>query len=264
MWKTNLKVLTVTLFVLFFYTAVAHIIPQIESDVPEALALGADVTPEALVAAGERVYNGAGGCTACHGTGTRAPNLLTDHAGDGTIGARCGTRQPGLDCKAYLYESMTEPGNHVVPGFDNIMPDARRQLPVDQIWALVAYLQSLGGEVTVTAADLPEGGASTTAGAGGAPGGGAFSATAEPRALLQEAGCIACHQMDGAGAPIGPPFDGMGGRLSMDRIRRGIIEPNADTAAGYAAFAGTMPTTFGQQFSAAQLEAIVRFLGDRR
>ena len=67
-----------------------------------------DATPEALVAAGERVYNGAGGCTACHGLGTRAPNLLTDHAGQGAIGARCGTREPGKDCKAYLHESLTQ------------------------------------------------------------------------------------------------------------------------------------------------------------
>jgi mono/diheme cytochrome c family protein len=266
MWKTNLKVLGVTVFVLLFYTGIAHIIPQLESDVPEVLALGADVTPEALVAAGERVFNGAGGCTACHGTGTRAPNLLTDHAGEGAIGSRCGTRRAGVACKEYLYESMTQPGNHVVPGFDNIMPDARRQLPGDQIWALVAYLQSLGGEVTVTGADLPAGGTTPAAAPpGGVPGAGApFTATLEPRALLQEKGCIACHQMEGAGAPIGPPFDGMGGRISTNRIRRGIVEPNADTAAGYAQFAGMMPPTFAQQLSAAQLEAIVQFLGGRR
>ena len=261
MWKINLKVLAVTLLVLFFYTSVAHIIPQLESEVPEALALGANVTPEALVAAGERVYNGAGGCTACHGLGTRAPNLLTDHAGQGAIGARCGTRAPGVDCKAYLHESMTEPGKFLVPGFDNIMPDMRRQLPEDQIWALIAYLQSLGGEVTVTAADIPAAGSAPSPGAAPA---GAFTATLDPVALLNEKGCIACHQMDGAGAPIGPPFDGIGGRISMDRIRRGILQPNADTAAGYAQFAGMMPPTFGQQLSAAQLEAIVQFLGGRR
>src|ERR671915_357649 len=121
MWRTNLKVLVLTLGMLGFYTGVARIIPQLESEVPEALAFGADVTPEALVAAGERVYNGAGGCTACHGLGTRAPNLLADHAGQGQIGARCGTRTPGVDCKTYLYESMTTPGAYLVAGFENIM-----------------------------------------------------------------------------------------------------------------------------------------------
>ena len=260
MWMTNLKVLAVTLVVVGFYTVVAHIIPQLESDVPEALALGADVTPEALVAAGERVYLGAGGCTACHGLGVRAPNLLTDHAGQGTIGARCGARQPGVDCKAYLYESLTEPGAFVVSGFENIMTDMRRQMSADQIWAVVAYLQSEGGEVTVSAADLPEAGATAPAPAGGP----AVTATLDPRALLTEKGCVACHQFEGAGAPIGPPIEGIGRGRTADYLRRAILLPNADTARGYEQFVGTMPPNFGQTLTAAQLEALVQFLASRR
>src|SRR5918912_1425082 len=116
MWKTNLKVLVVALIVIGFYTTVAHVIPQLQSEVPESLDLSSNASPEALVAAGERVYNGAGGCTACHGLGTRAPNLLTDYKGQGAIGARCGTREQGKNCKAYLYESLTSPTAYVVPG----------------------------------------------------------------------------------------------------------------------------------------------------
>jgi len=260
MWKTNLKVLFLTLVVVGFYTGVAHIIPQLESDVPEALALGADVTPEALVAAGERVYLGAGGCTACHGLGVRAPNLLTDHAGQGTIGARCGARTPGMDCKTYLFESLTNPGAYVVPGFDNIMTDMRRQMSEDQIWAVVAYLQSEGGEVTVTAADLP----TASAPGGAAAPGPAVTATIDPRVLLAEKGCIACHQFEGAGAPIGPPIEGIGRGRTAEYIRRAILRPNADTARGYEQFAGTMPQTFGQMLSADQLESLVQFLVSRR
>ena len=263
MWQTNLKVLAIALVVIGFYTMVAHIIPQLQSEVPEALALTGDVTPEALAAAGERIYNGAGGCTACHGLGTRAPNLVTDHGGQGAIGARCGSRRPGMDCKTYLYESMTNPGAFIIPGFENIMPDVRRQLADDQIWAVIAYLQSLGGEVTVTASDY---GKTTEAPTGGAPAaaGATLTATTEPLALLREKGCVGCHAIDGAGPPIGPSFDGMGRRLRPDQIRRGILLPNADTAAGYEQFAGTMPATFGQQLSGAQLEAIVQFLAGRR
>lgn len=266
MWRTNLKVLVLTVIVIGFYTTVARVIPQLESEVPESLDLGSDVTPEALVAAGERVFNGAGGCTACHGLGSRAPNLRTDHAGEGTIGTRCSSR-PGADCKAYLWESLTDPGAYLVAGFDNIMPDMRRQLPEDQIWAVVAFLESLGGEVTVTAADLPASGEA----AGGEPvspaapsSGATFTTTTDPRALIQEKGCLACHVLDGQGGPIGPPFDGMGGRIQPARIRRGIIDPAAEAAAGYEAFAGTMPPIFGQQLSAAQLEALVQFLAERR
>src|SRR5919206_1355573 len=173
MWRTNLRVLIATIAVVGFYTSVAHIIPQLQSEVPEALALTSDVSPEALVSAGERVYNGAGGCTACHGLGTRAPNLLTDHAGQGPIGARCGTREPGKDCKAYLYESLTNPTAFVVPGFEPIMPDMRRQLSDDQIWAAIAFLESQGGEVTVTADDIKK---TATAGGGGNAGAGASPA----------------------------------------------------------------------------------------
>ena len=52
MWKTNLKVLLVALVIIGFYTGVAHVIPQLESEVPTELNLGAGVTPETLVAAG--------------------------------------------------------------------------------------------------------------------------------------------------------------------------------------------------------------------
>src|SRR5215207_3040734 len=172
MWRTNVRILLIALGTIGFYTVVAHSIPQLRFEVPESLALGSDARPEALVAAGERVYNGAGGCTACHGLGTRAPNLLTDDGSGGAIGGRCDIRKPGMACKAYLHESLVAPGAFVVPGFEPIMPDMRRQLADDQIWALVAYLQSLGGEVTVTAADLqpaagPAGGAAPATGAAG-------------------------------------------------------------------------------------------------
>ena len=260
MWKVNLRVLALTLAVIGFYTLIAHSIPQLRSDVPEDLDLGSNVTPEALVAAGERVYNGAGGCTTCHGLGARAPHQLTDHAGQGAIGARCGTREAGMDCKTYLWEALTTPGAYVVSGFDNIMPDMRRSLPEDQIWAVIAYVQFHGGEVTVTAADLgPADGRGSAPAAGPAP-----SATTDPRQLLTENGCLGCHAMDGAGPPIGPSFDGMGARIPVDRIRRGILVPNADTAAGFAQFAGVMPQTFGRQLSAEQLEILVRFLAGRR
>ena len=146
--------LATTLLVIGFYTGIAHVIPQLQSEVPEALSLTGDMTPEVMMSAGERVYNGAGGCTACHGLGTRAPNLLSDHAGQGPIGARCGSRVKTMDCKAYLYQSMTNPGGFIVAGFEPIMPDMRRQLSEDQIWATVAFLESQGGEVTVTAADM--------------------------------------------------------------------------------------------------------------
>ena len=263
MWQTNLKVLVTAIVVIAFYTMVAHIIPQLRSEVPEALALTTDATPEALAAAGEKVYNGAGQCASCHGLGTRAPNLITDHAGQGTIGSRCASRKAGMDCKAYLYESMTNPSAFVVPGFDPIMQDMRRQLPEDQIWAVVAYLESVGGAVTVTADDIKRTAPAPAAG-GAAPAGPALSATTDPAVLINEKGCVGCHQFEGKGAPIGPPFDHIGRGKTKDYLRRAILVPNADTAKGYEKFAGMMPAMFGNQLSAAQLEAMVDFLANRK
>lgn len=263
MWRTNLKVGTVGLVVILFYTAVAHMIPQLESEVPAALALGADVTPEALVRAGEQVYDGAGQCATCHGLGTRAPNLLTDHGGRGPIGARCDAAF-GDRCKEYLYASLVTPGDSVVPPFVNLMPNMAQQLgDPAAVWALVAFLQSQGGAVTVTAEDVQAAADAAPAAGAAAPGGLGVAAT-EPHAMLQELGCLACHVLDGAGPPIGPPFDGMGARVSEDRIRRGILDPNAEIAPGFEQFAGTMPANFGDRLSATQLEALVRFLAGRK
>lgn len=267
MWRTNVAVALVVAGTLTVYTAVANLIPQVESEVPTELELAAGFSTEELVSAGEQIFHGAGGCTACHGLGTRAPNLL------GVAGRTCAERQPGRTCKAYLYESLTEPGAFVVEGFQPIMPDMRRNLSRQQIWATVAFLESQGGEVTVTAADV--GGGQRAEGSdpgsdavpGPAPSGGTgalFGADAsDPAGLLQQAGCTACHLLDGVGGPVGPPFDDMGA-LDSDYIRRSILDPAADTASGYEALGGTMPSSFGDRLSAAQLEAIVNFLARRR
>src|SRR6185503_15197073 len=110
MWGTNLRILGVVIGTLAFYTLLANSIPQVQSEVPRTIAMGPNVTAEELVVIGEQLYNGSGGCTACHGLGTRAPNLLTDERGTGAIGARCGKRAAGKSCKEYLHEALVHPG----------------------------------------------------------------------------------------------------------------------------------------------------------
>ncbi|MGH2668717.1 MAG: c-type cytochrome [bacterium] len=174
MWAINLKIVGVVLGTLAVYTLIANKIPQVQSEVPQALALGANVTPDQLVAAGEKVYNGIGGCTTCHGLGERAPNLLTDEKGEGPIGGRCAKREPGKSCKQYLHESLDQPAAYVVKGYEPIMPVVTRQLSPQQVWALVAFLEAQGGTVDVTASDIPaESGAASQGAAAGAGGGGA-------------------------------------------------------------------------------------------
>jgi len=256
---TNLKVVALVVGLIVLYTMIANMIPQVQSEVPQELSFGADVTAEQLIAAGDQLYQGAGGCTACHGLGVRAPNLLTDEGGTGTIGVRCADRVPGEDCKTYLHESLINPSAYVVAGYQPIMTDMRRTLSGQQIWSLVAYLQNLGGDVTVTGEDI-----AAAEPAGGAAGGALAGGSVDPNELLNAAGCMVCHKLGDQGAPIGPAFDGMGARRSAESIRRKILDPRSDTTAGFEALAGVMPATFGQQFNAAQLEAIVQFLANRR
>lgn len=264
----NLKILAVVLGTLAVFTLVANSIPQVQSEVPVDLNFGANVSTAELIASGETLFNGAGGCRACHGLGTRAPNLLADEGGAGTIGARCGNRVSGEDCKTYLYSSMIDPGAYLVEGYNPIMPDMRRSLSNDQIWALVAYLQTQGGEVTVTGADISAGGddtgasatATTPAPAATAP----TTASLDPLEILRGNTCLACHLLNGEGVQMGPPFDGIGSRVDADYIRASILDPAADASEGFEVFKGIMPTTFGSQLTAAQLEALVQFLASQR
>jgi mono/diheme cytochrome c family protein len=263
MWATNLRIIGVVLGTLALYTLIANKIPQVQSEVPRALSLGANVTPEQLVSAGDQLYHGAGGCTACHGLGTRAPNLLTDEKGAGPIGARCGKREAGKDCKAYLHESLANPRAYVVTGYEPIMPEMGRILSQQQIWALVAFLESNGGTVDVSASDIPAANAASGANAGsaGAPtAAGIAGGSTDPMTIIRGAGCTGCHKISGEGGAIGPDLSHVGSRLSANLIRESILLPDAKVAKGFEKFKGVMPKTFGNQLTAAQLEALVQFL----
>lgn len=264
MWAINLRIFGVVLGTLALYTLIANKIPQVQSEVPRALTLGANVSPEQLVAAGDELYHGAGGCTACHGLGTRAPNLLTDEKGQGPIGARCGTRESGKSCKAYLHESLTQPRAFVVQGYEPIMPDMSRTLSPQQIWALIAYLESQGGTVDVSASDIPAASQPTPGGSPGSTGPGIANGSTDPMVLFRGAGCVGCHKIGSEGGAIGPDFTHIGARQSAAQIRESILHPDAKIAQGYQQFAGIMPKTFGDQLTAAQLEALVQFLASHK
>jgi len=262
MSSVDLKIVAVTLITIAAYTVVANVIPQVESDVPPDVAFGADVTPEELVEVGQQLYQGAGGCVACHSEspGARAPNILTDYQGQGPIGVRCADRVPGLDCKEYLYQALVRPGDHMVGDYPPIMPPADRTLTQPQIWAMVAYLQSLGGEVTVTGADIPD---EPDDADPAAPGPGAQITTTDPSELIRLE-CVQCHVYQGEGLDLGPDLDGIGALRSAQELRLAILDPPAVVTPGYEDFVGLMPTDFGRRLTAEQLEAVVSYLSELR
>jgi len=263
-WVTNAKVVAIVLGTLALYTLIANKIPQVQSEVPQTLTLGANVTSEQLVAAGEKVFNGIGGCTTCHGLGTRAPNLLTDEKGTGPIGARCGKREAGKSCKQYLYESLDNPTAFVAPGYQPIMPVMTKQLSPPQVWSVIAFLESQGGTVDVTASDIPATSTpstpSTTSTGNGAGGAAFAGGSTDPKAIIQAAGCLACHKLDGQGQVIAPDLTHVGSRRDAESIRKKILDPASSIAKGYEKLAGIMPKTFGTMMNAAQLEALAQYL----
>ena len=253
---TNIKILGVMIGTISIYTWIANAIPQIESVVPEELSFSSDVSEAELVAAGAELYSGGAGCTTCHGLETRAPNLLTGFNGEGTIGTRCGTRVPGQDCKTYLHESMMNPMAYVVEGGFDPMVFQARVFSGAQIWALVAFLQDQGGVVTVTGADV----AAAEEADAAAPAGGPMVASNDPLDIMRGNLCLGCHMLEGEGAELGPAFDGIGSRITTDRIRRSIIDPAAEIAEGFDHLAGSMPPNLADMLTARQLEVLVDFL----
>jgi cytochrome c551/c552 len=128
-------------------------------------------------------------------------------------------------------------------------------VPVEQAWALVAYLESQGGTVDVSVADIQ----SAASAAPAAPAGFAGGST-DPNALIKEAGCRNCHMLDGEGGAVGPDLTHVGARRDAAGIHKKIVDPGSDVTKGFENMAGMMPKTFGTDMSPAQLDALVQFL----
>jgi mono/diheme cytochrome c family protein len=254
----TLKVSLFALAVMGAYTWYANSIPQIESKPPEELSLeGGNVTPQQLVAAGEQIFKGKGQCTTCHGIGQagRGPDL----AG---VAARAATRKPDTTATQYLVESLIRPGAFVVEKFPNIMPDVSRPpigLNRSELWAAVAFLESLGGTVAVKLDDVP---ATAVAGAaGGAP---ALELPGDPTAgqavFAGKGACVACHKAGSLGAsPVGPDLSNIAGSQTPEYIMAKILNPaSKGVVSGYPP--NVMPPTFGQTLTAKEYLDLVAFL----
>ena len=258
-----LKVGVFSVAVMGGYTYFANSIPQIESKPPQELSLeGGNVTPAQLIKAGEEIYKTKGTCEICHRIGqkgTRAPDL----AG---VGGRAAKTKPGMAAKAYIIESLIHPQAYVVEGYPPIMPAVDKPpiaLNRSEVWALTAFLESLGGNVDVTLNDVP-------ASVGAAAAGGAGAAAAEvkipgdPKAgeavFAGKGTCIACHKAGKIGAsPVGPDLSQIAKIQTPDYIMKKILDPKGSgTVAGFPP--GVMPQTFGQTLTSREYVDLVAFL----
>src|SRR2546425_6861347 len=117
------------------------------------------------------------------------------------------------------------------------MPEMGRTLSPQQLWALVAFLESNGGAVDVSASDIPAAAAAPAVGESGAPGAATAARIAggstDPMTIIRGAGCTGCHKVGDEGGAIGPNLTHVGSRLSSALIRECILRPDTRVAKGY-------------------------------
>lgn len=133
-----------------FYTYVGQLVPQKEVYPPPEVVLSKDMTPEQMLRVGRELMDGKGLCFTCHTVGKSGPLRFPDLEG---IGTRAAHRVAGLSDVEYLAQSLYEPDKFIVAGFNPGMPVISKPpigLTDDEILAVIAYLQSLGGTTTVT------------------------------------------------------------------------------------------------------------------
>ncbi|MFQ5854856.1 MAG: c-type cytochrome [Anaerolineae bacterium] len=262
--KNAFQILLFFLVVIGGYTAFANSIPQIESRPPEEMAVevSSEMTPREMANLGEDIFYGKGTCAVCHSIGQPGPRA-PDLAG---VGAAAGGRKPDLPAEAYLFEALLDPCAYVVEGYECIMPPVNRPpigLARQELLAVVAFLESLGGEITPllheqfleavqSTASAPESASST---------GPLLAGAGTPQEIIAQLGCGVCHTIagvEGAEGQVGPDLSDVGARLTPDQIREAILDPNAIVAEGF--LADIMPPNFGSRMTADQLETLVSFL----
>jgi cytochrome c2 len=107
----------------------SRIIPPHDPSLPPHVAEAAN---------GERLFKNES-CSACHSTGARritGPGLAV-------IDSAAATRDSDLTADQYIEQSIRNPGEFIVDGFNNIMPKTYSRLPQDDVDDVIAYLKIL-------------------------------------------------------------------------------------------------------------------------
>ncbi len=254
-----LRILVFVILITMFYGGIGQLwLTQTEEHPPPELEITVDTDTDTLISMGRTLLGARGGCLLCHKISeqgnTRGPDLRG-------VGARAASRKPGMSAEAYLVESLVNPGAYVVEEFAaaggvTIMPVATlppADLSPTELKALLAYLLSLGGEVTV---EITEQDVARAAAKKEQP---RVSIDTHPGAdLVTRHGCIACHDVKGTMRLVGPPLTNVRERLSAVEIRQSILDPDAVVAEGFPP--GLMLKDFAATVPPEELDQIVSYL----
>ncbi|HHT9129820.1 MAG TPA: hypothetical protein ACFYEC_03020 [Candidatus Brocadiaceae bacterium] len=234
--KSMLKVTAFGIGVIGFYIYITMYVTGLSGTGGGESAGG--VSPEA----GEKIFWGDGQCSTCHkigtiGSATRGPDQ-DGLAGRAAERAKELGMASGLD---YLVESIVEPEKYIVKGYDKIMPkvyDPPILLSREKILAVLAYLQTLGGEPDIGAImkykdKIPEASKKKV------------KPWVSPIVVDAKEGekvffdetrpvtCGKCHIVNGRGKKVGPELTGIGAIQTPEYFLESILTPSAKIVKGY-------------------------------
>ncbi|HSR69637.1 MAG TPA: cytochrome c [Acidobacteriota bacterium] len=220
-----LKIAVLAVAATIFYAYVGQLVPQKRVDPPEETVIEEDLSPEELANVGQGIFQGKGLCSTCHTIGKSGALRFPDLSG---IASRASTRIPGMGSLEYLTHSLYRPNEFIVDGFNPGMPEINRPpigLNDQEILAVIAYLQTLGGSPTVTLdTQLPIPGSEAAQQASAEPAGGE-AAPAAPSAggPLAQHDCGRCHNLDQPGRLEAASLVDVGARLDRNAIMASIL-----------------------------------------
>ena len=145
-----IKIVIMCLAATAFYTYIGQLVPQKEVLPPAETAFSDEMTTDELVQIGQQIADGKGLCFTCHTIGKSGAMRFPDLDG---IAVTAETRIAGMGGIEYLAQSIYEPDVFIVEGYNPGMPAIDKPpigLTDQEILAVIAYLQSLGGTPTIT------------------------------------------------------------------------------------------------------------------
>lgn len=203
-----------------------------------------ELTPEG----GEAIFWGKGRCFTCHSVGDRGSAVRGPNQGQFgekfplPIGARAVERAKERSEKTgrtysatdYLVESLAVPSAYLVEGYKNEMAIVYAppiSLRLEEIKAVISYLQSQGGEIDLETINNPGEVAAeyyarisaASAAGGGDPGAGL---------IVFEDNCAECHKIDGEGGDIGPQLSFIADK-GLKHISESILRPGKQIVEGW-------------------------------
>ncbi len=259
--KNALNITVFTIIVILFYWYVGQQVTQKETHPPKSLEIRPGLTSEEMVEIGGEIVSGKGTCLGCHTIGSNQAGRFPDL---GNVGAVASGRKEGLSDIEYLAESVYAPDAYIVEGFLPGMAPIQKppiNLSDPEILTVIAYLQSLGGEPTVTMDTKLKWAGSTP------PSTAVGSETLDAKGLLSKYLCVSCHSIDTPTKLVGPSFYDIGTRLTKASLYEAILEPDATVGEGYPP--GVMQATlsgagFYDRVSTEELKVMADYLASLR